>query len=113
MPRYWFRQKRFGYGATPNTWQGWIFTIASAVSTMTIIVAANFVHNDGPRFLLILVGLPLVLGPTVLISRAKTEGGWVRSGSPKGERNGPEDHFEQRTPQTAASGRGWRAGSHD
>jgi hypothetical protein len=27
MPRYWFRQKTFGYGATPNTWQGWVFLL--------------------------------------------------------------------------------------
>ena len=27
MPRYWFRQKNFGYGATPNTWEGWVLSI--------------------------------------------------------------------------------------
>jgi uncharacterized membrane protein YhhN len=82
MPRYWFRQKRFGYGATPNTWQGWLFTIVSAVLILAIIVAANFMRDNSTRFLLILIGLPLVLVPTVLISRAKTEGGWRwRSGS--------------------------------
>ncbi|MEO7053978.1 MAG: hypothetical protein ABI191_03300 [Rhizomicrobium sp.] len=78
MAKNWFRQKRFGYGATPNTWQGWLFTIVSAVLTMAVILAANFAHDNGPRFLLILVGLPLVLVPTILISRAKTEGGWRR-----------------------------------
>ena len=31
MPRYWFRQKRFGYGATPNTWQGWLVYAAYAL----------------------------------------------------------------------------------
>jgi hypothetical protein len=113
MPRYWFRQKRFGYGATPNTWQGWLFTIAGAVLTLAVIIAADFQRDNATRLLLIVVGLPLILVPTVLISHAKTEGGWVRSGSPKGERNGPEDHFEQRTPRATASGRGWRAGGDD
>lgn len=25
---YWFAQKRFGYGAVPATWQGWLATLA-------------------------------------------------------------------------------------
>jgi hypothetical protein len=28
MSRYWFRPKRYGYGATPITWEGWVFTLA-------------------------------------------------------------------------------------
>ena len=76
MPRYWFRQKTFGYGATPNTWQGWLLTIASALLTIGIIVAAEFMRDDATRLMLIAVELPLVLIPTVLITHAKTEGGW-------------------------------------
>jgi hypothetical protein len=26
MTRYWFKPKRYGYGATPATWEGWAFT---------------------------------------------------------------------------------------
>jgi hypothetical protein len=82
MPRYWFRQKRFGYGATPNTWQGWLFTITGAALTIGVIIAANFLRDNAERFLLIAIGLPLILVPTVLISHAKTEGGWRwRSGN--------------------------------
>jgi hypothetical protein len=82
MPRYWFRQKRFGYGATPNTWQGWLFTAASAALTMGVIIGANLMHDNVTRFFIIAIGLPLVLVPTVLISHAKTEGGWRwRSGN--------------------------------
>ncbi len=67
-----FRQKKFGYGATPNTWLGWLFTIAGAVLTLAVIIAADFMRDDGVRLVLIAVGLPLVLVPTVLISHAKT-----------------------------------------
>ena len=82
MPRYWFRQKRFGYGATPNTWQGWLFTIAGALLTVGVIFAADFMRDNALRFWLIAIGLPLVLIPAVLITHAKTEGGWRwRSGS--------------------------------
>lgn len=26
--KLWFKRKRYGYGWTPVTWQGWLFTIA-------------------------------------------------------------------------------------
>ncbi|MBS0280628.1 MAG: hypothetical protein JSR25_05665 [Proteobacteria bacterium] len=76
MARYWFRQKRFGYGATPNTWQGWLLTALSAALTMGVVIAANLMHDNFTRFFIIAIGLPLVLVPTVLISHAKTDGGW-------------------------------------
>jgi len=76
MPRYWFRQKQFGYGATPNTWQGWLFTIAGALLVALLAFGADFVRQDTERLLLIAVGLPAVQIPFVLITHVKTEGGW-------------------------------------
>ena len=83
MPRYWFRQKQFGYGATPNTWQGWLFTIAGVLLIVAVVFGADLVRNDGPRVLLIVIGVPAVLIPFVLISHAKTEGGWRWRWGPK------------------------------
>jgi len=105
MPKYWFRQKKYGYGATPNSWQGWLVIGGGAVAAIAVIIAADFQRNDATRLLLIAIGLPLIVIPTVFIAHIKTEGGWrwrwVRSGSPNGERNGPslasasrDDHFE-------------------
>ena len=74
--KYWFRQKSFGYGATPTNWQGWLLTIASAVAVVAVVIAADFQRDDTARFLLIAIGLPLIVVPTVLIAHAKTEGGW-------------------------------------
>ena len=76
MPRYWFRQKHYGFGATPNTWEGWVFVIACALLMVALAFGADFVHDDRQRFLLIAIGLPVVLVPFVLIGHAKTEGGW-------------------------------------
>jgi hypothetical protein len=76
MPRYWFRQKRFGYGATPNTWQGWVFTIMGVLLISLLAFGADFVRDNGQRVLLIAIGMPLVLVPFVLVAHAKTEGGW-------------------------------------
>jgi len=55
MPRYWFRQKQFGYGATPNTWQGWLFTVAGALLVSALAFGADFVAPDTERLLLIAV----------------------------------------------------------
>jgi hypothetical protein len=74
--KYWFRQKTFGYGATPNSWQGWLVIVASAVAVIAVIIAADFQRDNATRFLLIAICLPLIVIPTVLIAHAKTEGGW-------------------------------------
>ncbi len=29
--QYWFKPKSFGYGATPNTWEGWVCVLAFIV----------------------------------------------------------------------------------
>jgi hypothetical protein len=76
MAKYWFQQKRLGYGPTPNTWQGWLFTIVGALLMVALAFGADFVRDDTERLILIAVGLPLVLIPFVLIIHAKTEGGW-------------------------------------
>ena len=76
MPRYWFRQKQFGYGATPNTWQGWLFTIASALAIAGLAFGADFVRDNTERLLMIALGMPVMVILLVLISHAKTEGGW-------------------------------------
>jgi len=44
MTRYWFKPKRYGYGATPVTWEGWVATLAAivvvagSIVTMTLLV---------------------------------------------------------------------------
>ena len=37
MTRYWFKPKRYGYGATPVSWEGWAVTGAG----LAIIVIAS------------------------------------------------------------------------
>ena len=46
MTRYWFRQKKFGYGATPNSWQGWALTIISTLAVVGVILSAPMI-GDG------------------------------------------------------------------
>ena len=44
MTAYWFKQKRFGYGATPVTWQGWVLMLvylAIVVGCVAIVGASQ------------------------------------------------------------------------
>ncbi len=48
--KYWFKKRRWGYGWTPSTWQGWL---AMAVSVGLIVLAASLLapkeHAMGNR----------------------------------------------------------------
>lgn len=74
--KYWFRQKSFGYGATPSTWQGWMLTVASLLLVIVLIYAAPHVRDNASRAALLAIGIPLVLVPFTWIAWRKTEGGW-------------------------------------
>jgi hypothetical protein len=74
--RYWFRQKRFGYGATPATWQGWTLTVAALVLSAGVVLAAPGIRDNLLRPLFVVLGLVLVIGATGFIAWRKTEGGW-------------------------------------
>lgn len=74
--RYWFRQKSFGHGATPSTWQGWALTLVSAGLAVAVMLAAGLLHENTFRLIVMAGGLAAILVPTVLIAHAKTEGGW-------------------------------------
>jgi hypothetical protein len=69
-PGYWFRPKRYGIGAVPATWQGWLATIAMVFAAAMI---ANLAKHGRPAFLALLV--PVVLG-FLWICWSRTEGGW-------------------------------------
>jgi len=38
-PKYWFKRKRYGYGWTPVTWQGWLTVIIFLAVTLSGTVA--------------------------------------------------------------------------
>jgi O-antigen/teichoic acid export membrane protein len=76
MAKYWFRQKTFGYGATPNTWQGWVLTIVSCAAVFGVILFGPAIRDNVLRAVWMVLGCAAVLVPTVSVMRAKTEGGW-------------------------------------
>jgi len=78
MNRYWFRPKRYGYGATPTTWEGWVVTIAAPAIVVGSVVAMNAVV-DRSDFVAWMVWAVLVAGITfwyVRVTRNRTDGEW-------------------------------------
>lgn len=75
MTTYWFRPKRYGYGATPVTWQGWVVTLIAA-----IVIAAAFATPIVTGASL-WAGIAIIFGVVAFfalfaICRRKTEGEW-------------------------------------
>ncbi len=75
---YWFKPKRYGFGATPSNWKGWALTlgfIAVIIGLGPILIGPV---GGGDEFHpLAFIGVSIVLlGLFVFISWRKTEGGW-------------------------------------
>jgi O-antigen/teichoic acid export membrane protein len=76
MSTYWFRQKQYGYGAVPITWQGWALTIASVIAIIgcTLIIMRHTALDAW--FWFAVVAEFAVVAVLVQIGRRKTQGGW-------------------------------------
>ena len=66
---YWFVPKRFGYGATPVTWQGWLVTFGFAASLLLALWLLPAVPEK------IIVSLAM-LAAMLRIAVIKTDGAW-------------------------------------
>jgi hypothetical protein len=66
----WFAPKRYGYGATPVTWQGWALTLGFVAAAIGISVKLQ-----RSPLQLAAVMVPLVVVFTVICART-TRGGW-------------------------------------
>ena len=76
MAKYWFRQRKFGYGAAPNTWQGWAVTVASCLAVFGVILSGPMIRDNLLRAAWIGLGLLTTVVASVTITYRKTEGGW-------------------------------------
>ncbi|MCA9486741.1 hypothetical protein H6501_00925 [Candidatus Woesearchaeota archaeon] len=68
--KYWFKPKRYGYGATPSSWEGWVVVL---LFIFLLIAISLFV---GPEKIWFYVFLLLFTPLLVYISQVKTDGDW-------------------------------------
>jgi hypothetical protein len=76
MPKYWFRPKSYGYGATPSTWQGWALSVVGVALVFAVVTIGPAIRDNGLRALWMVLGLAAVIVPFTAIAYIKTEGGW-------------------------------------
>jgi membrane protein YdbS with pleckstrin-like domain len=76
MAKYWFRQKSFGYGATPNTWQAWLLTLVASCLVFAVVFEAMQMADQETAKLVALSGAAIVVIAFSMIAYFKTEGGW-------------------------------------
>lgn len=81
MARYWFKPKKFGYGATPITWEGWLATtLFAAVVVIGMLELIRLMDPVNATAAWVIVGGFAVLAGVVIgfirFSEHKTDGEW-------------------------------------
>jgi hypothetical protein len=78
MTRYWFRPKRYGYGATPVTWEGWALTVGIVAVVALSIVAMNLLagRSNVGAWLAWAAFIVIAVFWMARISRQRTDGKW-------------------------------------
>jgi hypothetical protein len=78
MNRYWFKPKRYGYGAVPTTWEGWAFTaliVAVILGSGWLLLGTGAPRGTTAVFVWWVIVM-VVLAASRAVTRSKTEGGW-------------------------------------
>jgi len=74
---YWFRAKRYGYGATPVTWQGWLVTGAAIVAVLAASLLLPLFARGTTWVWFALVAIDAIsIAALWMIGRRKTQGEW-------------------------------------
>ena len=70
--KYWFKPKRYGYGATPISWEGWAMTLVFAFLVTLLAIYAVKTQNLAITLISFLTLLIII----VFISKIKTKEKW-------------------------------------
>ena len=81
MARLWFRAKRYGWGWTPATIEGWIvmaaFFAATALGVLAYVSAVRSAVDRGLALMLFVLWMALLSGVLIVVCYAKGERpGW-------------------------------------
>ncbi len=76
MTTYWFRPKRYGYGATPTTWQGWAVTLGTVAAMVAVTLLLRLTFRSFWALAAVLAFDVLALIALAHVSYRKTDGEW-------------------------------------
>jgi hypothetical protein len=76
----WFKPKRYGYGATPVTWQGWALTLGFVAAVFVLawwlIGFDQAGQPSGWNFILFFKSVAILVVALWIISKRTTDGEW-------------------------------------
>jgi hypothetical protein len=76
MTEYWFKPKRYGYGAVPVTWQGWVLTLGTVLAMVAVSLYLRLTQPHSWALALLIAFDVCALIALAIIARNKTEGGF-------------------------------------
>ena len=76
MAEYWFKPKRYGYGGTPVTWQGWAVTLGTVLAMVAVSLYLPLTAKSLAALLALLLFDAGALSVLAIVSYRKTDGGW-------------------------------------
>jgi hypothetical protein len=76
MATYWFKPRRFGYGATPVTWQGWVLVLVCLAIVAGCVAILEFSGHSLGGCVAAAVIFVVAIAVAVRWSWLKTEGEW-------------------------------------
>ncbi|MDP7116213.1 MAG: hypothetical protein QF632_03240 [Candidatus Woesearchaeota archaeon] len=69
MNKFWFKPKKYGYGATPSSWEGWLVT-----GVFILVVLWRALVLEGVQRLYLEIFVMVVI--LIQIVKVKTDGVW-------------------------------------
>jgi hypothetical protein len=76
MTEYWFKPKRYGYGAVPVTWQGWALTLGTVLAMVAV---SLYLRQTQPHSWALALLIAFDIGALIIlaiVARSKTDGGF-------------------------------------
>jgi hypothetical protein len=62
--KYWFRPKKYGWGFTPISWEGWLLTLALII----LIIASAYINSFFTSYIELKEGLRFILDLVFAVS---------------------------------------------
>ena len=76
----WFKPKRYGYGATPVTWQGWALVIGFVAVVLALawglIGFDGSVTPDSGSLVIFLICVAVLIAAMWVVTKRTTDGAW-------------------------------------
>jgi hypothetical protein len=73
---YWFKPKRFGYGATPSSWEGWAVVAAYALLIWASVTVMAMHQGSDSIFVAMIAVMLAATVALFAICKKKTDGSW-------------------------------------